>query len=235
MVCVAGLSATADGLFPAGADPTSAEPEPMGQSQGRRAGMASGSIPGRCGAKARPGKEGRARPWVSWRGTAPATGASTARPVSVTRQSLRIGCATGTPSLGLVDQHRQSSPPRLARTLHRARRDGLLGPGMRFGILGSLDIADNGHQLALGGRKQRTLLAVLLLHAGEAVPRDRLIEAIWDGRPPPSADVSLDTYVHRLRKLLGPERITRRSGGYAIHVEPEELDSNRFEQLIEEA
>ena len=106
---------------------------------------------------------------------------------------------------------------------------------MRFGILGSLDIADNGHQLSLGGRKQRILLAVLLLHAGEAVPRDRLIEAVWDGRPPPSADVSLDTYVHRLRKLLGPERITRGSGGYAIHVEPEELDSNRFEQLIEKA
>jgi DNA-binding SARP family transcriptional activator len=102
---------------------------------------------------------------------------------------------------------------------------------VNFGILGSLEVTEGGRLLPLGGPKQRALLAILLLNANEAVSRDRLIEGIWGEQPPASPGHTIDTYVSRLRKLLGPDRIARRGGGYALHVEPGELDLDRFEQL----
>jgi YVTN family beta-propeller protein len=75
---------------------------------------------------------------------------------------------------------------------------------------------------------------LLLLHANESVSRDRLIEAIWGATPPPTAVRSLDSYVSRLRALLGGDRIERRSTGYAIQVENGELDLERFEALLDE-
>ena len=87
---------------------------------------------------------------------------------------------------------------------------------MEFGILGPLEVTEDGRQLALGGTKQRSLLAMLLLHANEAVARDRLIEALWDGQPPGSAATALQVYVSQLRKVLDPgadrgeELVTRR-------------------------
>ena len=75
----------------------------------------------------------------------------------------------------------------------------------------------------------RALLVMLLLHANETVSRDRLMTGIWGDRPPPSAGHTLDGYLSRLRKVLGPDRILRRPGGYAVRVEPGELDLDRFE------
>lgn len=103
---------------------------------------------------------------------------------------------------------------------------------MRFAVLGALEVSANGASLPLGGRKQRTLLAILLLHANERVSRDRLLDALWGELPPPSADVSLDTYIYRLRKLIGHERLVRTAGGYVLRVEPGELDVDQFERLI---
>jgi hypothetical protein len=56
---------------------------------------------------------------------------------------------------------------------------------MQFGVLGAIEACRDGEILALGGPKQRALLAFLLLHAAEPVSRDRLIEALWGERPPP--------------------------------------------------
>ncbi len=102
---------------------------------------------------------------------------------------------------------------------------------MDFVILGSLEVIEGGRPLPLGGVKQRALLAILLLHANEVVSRDRLIEGIWPGRLPAGPTQTLDTYVSRLRKLLGPDRILRRADGFALTVAPQELDLNRFEDL----
>ena len=104
--------------------------------------------------------------------------------------------------------------------------------GMRFEALGALSVSQDGEAVPLGGRKQRTLLAVLLLHHNEVVTRDHLVDALWGERPPPSAAKSLDTYVYRLRKLLGHDRLEREPGGYLLHVEPGELDADEFERLI---
>ena len=103
---------------------------------------------------------------------------------------------------------------------------------MRFETLGPLSVSSNGETLPLGGRKQRTLLAVLLLHRNEVVARDQLVDALWGERPPRSAVESIDTYVYRLRKLLGHDRLAHESGGYLLRVEPGELDVDEFERLV---
>jgi YVTN family beta-propeller protein len=99
-------------------------------------------------------------------------------------------------------------------------------------VLGPLEVAVNGGPLPLGGRKQRLLLADLLLARGAVVSRDKLIDGLWGERPPASAAESLDTYVYRLRRTVGHDRLLRAPGGYRLRVEPGELDADRFEQLV---
>jgi DNA-binding SARP family transcriptional activator len=103
---------------------------------------------------------------------------------------------------------------------------------VEFRILGPLEVAENGHALRLGGRKQRALLALMLLHAGEVVARDRLIEELWHGNPPAAAETSLRAYLSRLRAILGAERVQTRTPGYLLALDPHELDAHRFEQLL---
>src|ERR1700733_1525944 len=106
---------------------------------------------------------------------------------------------------------------------------------MRFETLGPLSLWNNGEAVPLGGQKQRTLLAVLMLQRNEVVTRDHLVDALWGQRPPRSAADSLDTYVYRLRKLLAHDRLEREAGGYLLRVEPGELDIDEFERLVANA
>jgi peptide/nickel transport system substrate-binding protein len=106
---------------------------------------------------------------------------------------------------------------------------------VEFRILGAVEVRLNGGPLALGGRKQRALLALLLLHANEIISRDRLIDALWGERPPPSVNQSLDSYVSRLRRVLGHDRLLRRPPGYVLVLDPGELDLARFEELVASA
>lgn len=105
---------------------------------------------------------------------------------------------------------------------------------MDIRILGPLEIRVNGAAAALGGPKQRAVLAMLLLHRNEVVARDRLIEGVWGERPPAAAQRSLDSYVSRLRAILGADRIERRAPGYAVRLESGELDLELFETLLEQ-
>ena len=104
---------------------------------------------------------------------------------------------------------------------------------MQFAVLGPVEVRRDGRGVALGGPKQRALLAILLLRADEVVSRDRLIEGLWGERPPPTADHTLDNYVSRLRKVIGDDRISRRPPGYVVHVHDGELDLQRFTTLLE--
>lgn len=111
---------------------------------------------------------------------------------------------------------------------------------MRFGILGPLQVVDDGgRELTVGGSKPRALVAILLLHAGEAVSSDRLVEDLWSGEPPASAAKALQVHVSRLRAALangpgGKDRLQTTAGGYLLRVESGELDAERFERLLEE-
>jgi len=106
---------------------------------------------------------------------------------------------------------------------------------VEFRLLGPIEAVRDDRSIPLGGAKPRALLALLLLHAGEVVSRDRLIEAVWPGRPSGSAKHSLDVQVSRLRKALAPdELLLTRSGGYVLEVEPDAVDATRFERLLDE-
>jgi DNA-binding SARP family transcriptional activator len=112
---------------------------------------------------------------------------------------------------------------------------------MGFGILGPLEVsADDGHQVVVAAPKQRALLAILLLHANEVVSSDRLVEELWSDEAPARAAKNLQVHVSRLRGALGGSdrrrgaRLVTAGGGYVLRVEPGELDSLRFERLIEE-
>jgi DNA-binding SARP family transcriptional activator/basic membrane lipoprotein Med (substrate-binding protein (PBP1-ABC) superfamily) len=92
-----------------------------------------------------------------------------------------------------------------------------------------------GAPVSLGGAKQRAVLAVLLLRAGEVVPVGRLIDDVWGDDPPPSAAHSLESYVSRLRQLFnghGPA-LVRRGAGYAIELGDARLDAQGFVELQE--
>jgi DNA-binding SARP family transcriptional activator len=105
---------------------------------------------------------------------------------------------------------------------------------MEFRILGPLEVDSDGQALDLGGTKQRSLLAVLLLHANQVVSRDRLVEALWESDPPETAHKALQVHVSGLRKLLGKERLETRPPGYLLRVADDELDLGRFGRLREE-
>jgi DNA-binding SARP family transcriptional activator/ABC-type branched-subunit amino acid transport system substrate-binding protein len=105
---------------------------------------------------------------------------------------------------------------------------------MEFRLLGRLEVRDGPRELALGGGKQRALLAVLLVHAGEVVQTERLIDALWGEQPPASALNSVHVYVSQLRRELGNGRLATRGRGYALEVQPGELDREEFERLLAE-
>ena len=86
----------------------------------------------------------------------------------------------------------------------------------------------------MGGPKQRALLALLVLQRGKAVSRDRLIDALWGETPPRAAKKTVQVYVSRLRKTLGDGLLQTRAGGYALALTPDQLDSDRFEQMLKE-
>ena len=105
---------------------------------------------------------------------------------------------------------------------------------MEFGILGPLEVRDGDVAVQLGGVRERSLLAVLLLNANELVPTDRLIDELWGETPPKTAVKTVQVYVSRLRKLLGAGTIVTRPPGYVLQVDDEQIDARRFEALAAE-
>src|SRR5262245_39368974 len=106
---------------------------------------------------------------------------------------------------------------------------------MRFLLLGPLAVSEDDGPVALGGPKQRLVLAHLLLRAGTTVPLDRLVDWVWGEEPPETARATLQTYVSRLRSVLGAERIDGEAPGYRFNAVPEEIDALRFEALLGQA
>src|SRR5215213_6617630 len=104
----------------------------------------------------------------------------------------------------------------------------------RFRILGPLEVEGPDGPLALGGQKQRALLAVLLLNLGRVVATDSVIDKLWGEDPPRTAATSLQNLVSQLRKLLGADAVETRPPGYALHAEPDDLDLGHHAALIGE-
>ena len=103
-----------------------------------------------------------------------------------------------------------------------------------FRILGPVEVVRDGQELRLGGRRQRALLALLLLEPGRRVSVDRLIDELWPGTPPPGAERTLRVYVSRLRATLGDEPLLARPPGYVLKIPADRLDAYGFERLFRE-
>jgi YVTN family beta-propeller protein len=76
--------------------------------------------------------------------------------------------------------------------------------------------------------------AILLLHRGEVVSVDLIVDELWGERPPGTATKTVQVYVSRLRKELGKGVLVTRGGGYVLEVDPDEVDADRFERLAGE-
>lgn len=108
---------------------------------------------------------------------------------------------------------------------------------VEFGVLGPVEVACDGVALRVSSGRQRAVLALLLLRANHVVAVDDLAEALWGSAPPPSARVTVQNYVNRLRGVLGAAgcRIVTRPPGYLIRVAAGELDVSLFEDLLDSA
>lgn len=109
-------------------------------------------------------------------------------------------------------------------------------------ILGPVEADAGGEPLELGAPRQRALLGILAIHANEVVSLDRLIDLLWDERPPAAAIGSIQAYVSNLRRILEPGRAARQPAsvivtqapGYVLRVGPDAIDARRFERLAAE-
>ena len=110
-------------------------------------------------------------------------------------------------------------------------------PKLQFRVLGPLEVWSGGAVVDLGARKQRAVLAILLLNANRVVATERLIDELWGETPPDTARSALQVYVAALRKSLGEEEgaLRTRAPGYVLLVERGALDLDRFVGLREEA
>jgi DNA-binding SARP family transcriptional activator len=113
---------------------------------------------------------------------------------------------------------------------------------MEFRILGPLEVLDEGWPVKLGSARQRTLLAALLVSPGEVVSADRLADALWGDEQPADALSALQTYVSRLRRVVGagggsgPDSVLVSSPpGYVLRLGAADLDATRFESMLGEA
>jgi WD40 repeat protein/DNA-binding SARP family transcriptional activator len=109
---------------------------------------------------------------------------------------------------------------------------------MEIRLLGPLEVSIHDRPVALGGVKQRAVLAMLGLEANRAIAADRLIEGLWGEQPPPSAAKMVQNYVWRLRGALNGDsgaQIITRGRAYELHIERELVDACRLERLVSEA
>jgi YVTN family beta-propeller protein len=110
---------------------------------------------------------------------------------------------------------------------------------LQFRVLGGLEVLHEGRAVALGGHQQRAVLAMLVLHAGEVVSADRLIEGLWGDRPPARATKAVHVHVSRLRTALTvagdgarEELIATRDRGYTLRVADAQIDGRVFQDLL---
>jgi class 3 adenylate cyclase len=101
-------------------------------------------------------------------------------------------------------------------------------------LLGPLEVAVDGHRVELRRKKQRALLALLALRAGEVVSIDRLVDELWGETPPKAAVGSLQNLVSELRKLIGPDLLATRAPGYVLELDRQLVDAHRFERAVRE-
>lgn len=110
---------------------------------------------------------------------------------------------------------------------------------MRFSVLGPLRVSLGREVVTLPRPKSRALLALLLVRVGDAVPTEVLVDELWSGAPPPSAETALRVHLTHLRRSLAPlagaggsSPIERESRSYRLAIDPGSVDAVRFERML---
>ncbi len=114
---------------------------------------------------------------------------------------------------------------------------------MEFRILGPMEVRDGARSIEVPGGRARALLAMLVLHAGDVVPAERLIDELWGELPPPTAGTIVQMHVLKLRKILEPGReaighpalLVTQGSGYRLAIDPGSVDAVRFKQILDQA
>jgi len=104
-----------------------------------------------------------------------------------------------------------------------------------FRILGPVEAWTGQEWAPIGAAKRRSVLAALLLRAGEPVSTDVLIDEVWPDGPPAKAANVLSGYMHHLRRLIrdpGGRVLVTRAPGYQVVLRPGELDADQFAALV---
>ncbi len=116
-------------------------------------------------------------------------------------------------------------------------------PELNLQVLGELTATRGGAVVDLGGRRQRAVLAALIIQRDQVVTADHLVECVWGDHPPANANGALQAYVSHLRRRLEPDAVARQRGsiiaragpGYVLHVAPDAVDAWAFEAAVDRA
>jgi predicted ATPase/DNA-binding SARP family transcriptional activator len=108
---------------------------------------------------------------------------------------------------------------------------------LEFRVLGPLEIGGPEGPVDVRGRKERAVLAALLVDPGRARPAEELVATVWGEDAPPSAEKSLQVRLSHLRAALpgGRDVLVRDGPGYRLRIDADAVDAHRFERLVEEA
>ena len=109
---------------------------------------------------------------------------------------------------------------------------------MEFRLLGPLSVVAHGRELAVGGARERAVLAMLLLERGRTVSIDRLVDALWPDAPPKSArgqvHICISAVRRRLKQAGEPELVETRPPGYLLRIGEGQCDLDEFTRLTAE-
>lgn len=116
-------------------------------------------------------------------------------------------------------------------------------PELHLHVLGEVTATRDGAVVDLGGRRQRAVLAALVMQRDQVVPADRLVDCVWGDRPPANANGALQAYVSHLRRRLEPDAsarqrdgvVARAGPGYVLRLPTDAVDAWAFEAALESA
>ncbi|RSM50853.1 hypothetical protein DMA12_01550 [Amycolatopsis balhimycina DSM 5908] len=118
----------------------------------------------------------------------------------------------------------------------------MVGERPGFRVLGQLTISRERQPIAINGTKPRAVLAYLLINRGKPVTTTALVNELWRDQPPATPNNTVQTYIRQLRDMLEPDRrsgwecqiLRTVPGGYQLDIQPGDVDSAVFEQLLEQ-
>lgn len=103
-------------------------------------------------------------------------------------------------------------------------------------LLGPVEVLSGGHRIALNGAKPTAILAALVVHLGEVLSVERLVDLVWEEEPPATARALVASHVSGLRRALagtqGAEAIRTRTPGYVAEFPPAAVDARCFEKAF---